>query len=118
MLPELMPVLRRLFKQVLGEEALDESKDSLPKEYDDWIQELLGYIEPEMFIEARKQVGTLIVGQSIPKALRVYFEEIKDCYMFGQHLAAVGLYGQRVGSHRLCLVCCHAGSRSDRRPDG
>lgn len=48
-------------------------------------------IEPEMFIEARKQVGTLIVGQSIPKALGMYFQEIKDCYMFGQHLAAAGL---------------------------
>lgn len=92
-LPELMPVLLRL----LGVEAQAESRTSspqeysLPREYNDWIQELLGYIDLEMFIEARKQVGTLIVGRSIPKALEVYFREIKDCYIFGQGLAAAGL---------------------------
>lgn len=90
-LSELEPVLIRLFKERLGNEALEKLKTSLPEEYEEWTQELLGYIDLETFIKARKDVGTLIVGQSIPKALGAYFEEVKNCYVFGQHVAAEGL---------------------------
>ena len=46
-------------------------------------EEILSQINPDMLIQRKMDLGTLLVGKTVPEHLRVHLRQIKECYAWG-----------------------------------
>ena len=53
--------------------------------------EIFGIIDPEDYFENKGAFSTIIVGKQLPNKINAYFDEIRQCFLFGNRYAAIGL---------------------------
>ena len=59
-------------------------EDFYPERWDDILNdEMLSQVDPHRLISRKMDLGTLLVGKTVPEHLRTHLRQIKECYAWG-----------------------------------
>lgn len=80
---------------ILQSKGIEVTDAEIDKRIDDiYIEfqgEIEGRIDPSEYFDRKEKFGNLIVNTRLPKKIHIYYAHVKECFLFGQMFAVVGL---------------------------
>lgn len=73
---------------IISEEEID---DEIARVTTQFQEEIIEKIDPGEYFERKKEFSTIIADSRIHEKIRDYFLEIRECFLFGQMYAVLGL---------------------------
>lgn len=86
-----------VFKSILKDHGIEievtdsEIDEYLNAQHFEFIEEITEKIDSYEYLDRKKKFTTIIVNRKLPEEIHTYFMHVKECFLLGLMLAAVGL---------------------------
>jgi hypothetical protein len=84
-----------IVKALLKSKGIEVTESEIDKKIDDMYVEFQGEIEgridPSEYFNRKEKFSVLIVNTRLPRKIHIYYAHVKECFLFGQMFAVVGL---------------------------
>jgi hypothetical protein len=94
-LEELFSEYPKIVSGIIEEKGItvtdDEVEEDRHRTFDDFHTEMVAKIDPYEYFERKKKFGTIIADRRLHSGIQKYFENIRECFLYGQHYAVIGL---------------------------
>lgn len=84
-----------IVEALLKSKGIEVTDSELDKKIDDMYVEFQGEIEgridPSEYFDRKEKFSVLIVNTRLPKKIHTYYAHVKECFLFGQMFAVLGL---------------------------